>query len=123
MSFRNRLYWKVRETHRKLSRGPGRRAAAGQAAPDGYPSPIHLYRPGGEKFIDSWRILFYYLPISLRKGGDPSESAALFHAFKILKHRRPGSLGKALDSEAGYGRAERWGHLRHDHRRVIPPLQ
>ncbi len=39
------------------------------------------------------------------RGGDPGESAALFHTFEILKHRRPGSLGKALDSEAGQG----WG--------------
>jgi hypothetical protein len=59
----------------------------------------------GKKFLDSSPVLFYDLHrISLR-GGDPGESAALFHAFEILKHRRPGSLGKALDSEAGQG----WG--------------
>jgi hypothetical protein len=40
--------------------------------------------------------------ISLR-GGDPGESVALFHTLEILKYRRPGSLGKALDSEAGPG--------------------
>jgi hypothetical protein len=67
-----------------------------------------LVRPhpvAGKKSLDSWPVLFYdLLRISLR-GGDPGESAALFHTFEILKHRRPGSLGKALDSEAGQG----WG--------------
>jgi hypothetical protein len=67
-----------------------------------------LVRPNqvaGKKSLDSWQVLFYHFQrISLR-GGDPGESAAFVHTFKILKHRRPGSLGKALDSEAGQG----WG--------------
>jgi hypothetical protein len=68
------------------------------------PNPV-----AGKKFLDSWPVLLYYLlyylqGISLR-GGDPGESVALFHTFEILKQRRPGSLGKALDSEAGQG----WG--------------
>jgi hypothetical protein len=57
----------------------------------------------GKKLLDSGPVLFYYLcRISLR-GGDPGASVALFYTFEILKQRRPGSLGKALDSEAGQG--------------------
>jgi hypothetical protein len=67
-----------------------------------------LVRPNpvaGKKSVDSCPVLFYYFWRISCRGGDPGESAALFHAFEILKHRRPGSLGKALDSEAGQG----WG--------------
>jgi len=59
----------------------------------------------GKKFLDSWPVLFYYFKSISLRGGDPGESVALFHTFEILKQRRPGSLGKALDSEAGQG----WG--------------
>jgi hypothetical protein len=64
------------------------------------PNPL-----AGEKFLDSWPILFYYVHRIFRRGGDPGASVALFYTFEILKQRRPGSLGKALDSEAGPG----WG--------------
>jgi hypothetical protein len=57
-----------------------------------------------KKPLDSWPVLFYYFMRTFLRGGDPGESAALFHTFEILKHRRPGSLGKALDSEAGQGK-------------------
>jgi hypothetical protein len=59
--------------------------------------------PTGKKPVASWQVLFYDLKENSWRGGDPGESAALFHTFEILKHRRPGSLGKALDSEAGQG--------------------
>jgi hypothetical protein len=62
-------------------------------------------RAAGKKSIASWMVLFYDFKKNSWRGGDPGESAALLHTFEILKRRRPGSLGKALDSEAGQG----WG--------------
>ncbi|MDP2046706.1 MAG: hypothetical protein Q8L00_10905, partial [Deltaproteobacteria bacterium] len=62
------------------------------------PNPL-----AGKKFLDSWPVLFYYLRRNSLRGGDPGASVALFYTFEILKQRRPGSLGKALDSEAGQG--------------------
>jgi hypothetical protein len=66
----------------------------------GYPN-----QGAGKKSVDSGTILFYYWKSKFLRGGDPGESAALFHTHEILKRRRPRSLGKALDSEAGHG----WG--------------
>jgi hypothetical protein len=54
----------------------------------------NLLIPGGFSFI---------MREILPKGGDPLVSLALFHSIEILKQRRPESLGKALDSEAGQG--------------------
>jgi len=59
----------------------------------------------GKKSVASWEVLFYYGRRKFSQGGDLGESAALFYTVEILKRRRPGSLGKALDSEAGQG----WG--------------
>jgi hypothetical protein len=49
----------------------------------------------------SGRISFIMAETFFRQGGDPRESAALFHPAEILRCRRLRSLGKALDSEAG----------------------
>jgi hypothetical protein len=77
------LYWKVRKIENRQM----------------------VMRGAGKKSVDSSPVLFYYFCRISFRGGDPGESTALFHTFEILKHRRPGSLGKALDSEAGQG----WG--------------
>jgi hypothetical protein len=64
---------------------------------------VRPYPVAGKKSLASWPVLFYDLMRIFLRGGDPGASVALFHTFEILKQRRPGSLGKALDSEAGQG--------------------
>jgi hypothetical protein len=59
----------------------------------------------GKNLLIPGRFSFIIKKVIFPRGGDPGESAALFYTVEILKYRRPGSLGKALDSEAGQG----WG--------------